>query len=198
MHVCNQLPPPPSVAPSWFENFLSTLLGRGKLQDAAPATRPRGGSRFFKRPPLLFTLHRTLPNDFPRIYPWIVRCLCLRIFENWRLFLYQRIYRERERRILKFDESIESNATRRASIIYTLRCNFYNGTAGGLYNLIDLYRYDFTLKNWLRCIRYVFNIPQYAIDECIIGLMFTSTCINITYINIASIYAVDCYPRNKL
>lgn len=36
--------------------------------------------------------------------------------------------------------------------------------------------------------RYVFNIPQYAIDECVIELMFTCTCINITYINIAPIY----------
>lgn len=177
------------------------------VNPSGPRKPPRRGTcheastreKIFKRPPLLFTLHRTTSQrlyDFPRIYLWIARCLCIHIysrFENWRLFFFVSTDISRE----GFWNSMGSNATCRASIIYTLRCNFYKGMVGGG-NLIDLYRYDFTLKNWLRCIRYVFNIPQYAIDECIIGLMFTSTCINITYINIASIYAVHCYPRNKL
>lgn len=81
------------------------------VNPSGPRKPPRRGTcheastreKIFKRPPLLFTLHRTTSQrlyDFPRIYLWIARCLCIHIysrFENWRLFfLYQRIYRERD------------------------------------------------------------------------------------------------------
>lgn len=54
-----------------------------------------------------------------------------------------------------------------------------------VYIYIDIWFYIEKLIALRTC--YVFNIPQYAIDECIIELMFTCTYINITYINIASI-----------
>lgn len=58
-----------------------------------------------------------------------------------------------------------------------------------IYVLIDIYIDIWFYIEKLIALRtcYVFNIPQYAIDECIIELMFTCTYINITYINIASI-----------